>query len=61
MNKYKSNFINNCYEWLFTEEERTPVGYIIVFFMIFIMSLAVSLLVVAIDRHLDGWVSYLWN
>ena len=61
MNKYKSSFINNCYEWLFSEDERTPAGFIIVFFMIIIVSLAISLFVVAVDRHVQGWVNYLWN
>ena len=57
----KSTFLNNCYEWLFSEQERTPVGYIIVFLMIIIMSLIISLFVVAVDRHIDGWVNYIWN
>jgi hypothetical protein len=61
MNKYKSTFLNNCYEWLFSEDERTPIGFIIVFFMIIIISLTISLFVVAIDRHVEGWISYLWN
>ena len=60
MNKYKSTFLNNCYEWLFSEDERTPIGFIIVFFMIIIISLAISLFVVAIDRHVQGWVNYLF-
>ena len=59
-NKYESTFLNNCYEWLFSEEERTPIGFIIVFFMIIILSLAISLFVVAIDRHVEGWVNYLF-
>tara|TARA_Y100000310_G_scaffold6893_1_gene7678 strand:- start:313 stop:498 length:186 start_codon:yes stop_codon:yes gene_type:complete len=61
MNKYKSTFLNNCYEALFSEEERTPVGFIIVFFMVIIISLAMSLVVVAIDRHVQGWVNYLFT
>ena len=61
MNKYKSTFLNNCYEWLFSEEERTPVGFIIVFFMIVIISLTTSLFVVAVDRYMEGWVNYLWG
>ena len=61
MNKYKSTFLNNCYEALFSEEERTPVGFIIVFFMIVIISLTTSLFVVAVDRYMEGWVNYLWG
>ena len=57
----KSSFINNCYEWLFSEEERKPLGYIIVFFMIITISTTVALFIVAVDRHVEGWVSYLWN
>ena len=59
--KNESTFLNNCYEWLFSEEERRPLGYIIVFFMIIIISTATALFVVAIDRHVEGWVNYLWN
>ena len=61
MNKYKSTFFNNCYEWLFSEEERKPVGFIIVFMITIIISLAISLFVVAVDRHIQGWVEYIWN
>ena len=61
MNKYKSTFFNNCYEWLFSEEERRPVGFIIVFMITIIISLAISLFVVAVDRHIQGWVEYIWN
>ena len=34
MNKDRNTFLNNCYEWLFSEEERQPVAFIVVFFMI---------------------------
>ena len=61
MDKYKSSFLNNCYEWLFSEEEKKTIGYIIVFFMIIIISTATSLFIVAIDRYVEGWVNYLWN
>ena len=57
----KSSFLNNCYEWLFSTEERSPIGYIVVFSMVIIISLAVSLFIVAVDRHMDGWVQYLFN
>ena len=61
VSKYKSSFLNNCYEWLFSDKEKRPVDYIIIFFMIIIMSTMISLFIVAIDRHTDGWVNYLWN
>ena len=57
----KSTFLNNCYEWLFSEQERRPIGFIIVFFLTIIMSLTITLFIVAVDRHVDGWVKYLWN
>ena len=53
--------MDRFYEWLFTDEERTPIGYIAVFFMIILLSTAISLFVVALDRHVDGWVEYLFN
>ena len=56
--KHKSSFLNNCYEWLFSDKEKRPVDYIIIFFMIIIMSTMISLFIVAIDRHTDGWVNY---
>jgi len=59
--KNESTFLNNCYEWLFSEEERKPIGYMIVFFMIITISTAVALFIVAVDRHVEGWVNYLWN
>ena len=57
----KSSFLNNCYEWLFTDEERRPIGYIIVLSITIVISLAVALFIVAVDRHVDGWVQYLFN
>ena len=60
MNK-EDTFLNNCYDWLFSEKERAPAGFILVFFLTIIMSLTISLFVVAIDRHVEGWVKYLWN
>ena len=59
--KNKSTFLNNCYEWLFSEEERRPIGYIVIFFMIIIISSVISLFVVAVNDYMDGWVSYLFN
>ena len=46
MNKYKSSFFNNCYEWLFTEDERAPLGFIPTFFMIIVVSIAVGVFVI---------------
>ena len=57
----KSSFLNNCYEWLFNEEEKRPIAYIVAFFIVIVMSLAIALFIVAVDRHLDGWVQYLFN
>ena len=45
MDKYKSTFFNNCYEWLFTEGERKPMGFIAIFFLIIIMSTAISVVI----------------
>ena len=59
--KNKNTFLNNCYEWLFSEEERRPIGYIVIFFMIIIISSVISLFVVAVNDYMDGWISYLFN
>ena len=59
--KNKSSFLNNCYEWLFSEEERKPLAYIVGIFVAIIISIVVSLFIVAIDRHMDGWVQYMFN
>ena len=59
--KNKSSFLNNCYEWLFTEEEKRPIAYIIAIFVAILISVAVSLFIVAVDRHIEGWVQYLFN
>ena len=59
--KNKSSFINNCYEWLFSTEERSPIGYIIVFSIAIIISLAVSLFIVSIDRHVDGIILWMFK
>ena len=52
MNKYKSTFFNNCYEWLFSEEERKPMGFITIFFLIIAMSTVISLFIVSAAKHL---------
>ena len=61
IDKHKSTFLNNCYEWLFSEEERRPLGFIIVFILTIIIALVISLFVVAGDRHGHGWGNYLWS
>ena len=57
----KSSFLSNCYEWLFSEEEKRPIAYIIAIFVAILISVAVSLFIVAVDRHIEGWVQYLFN
>jgi len=52
MNKYKSSFLNNCYEWLFTIEERAPMGFIPTFFLIIVVSIAVNLIIIPIISNL---------
>ena len=61
MDKNKSTFLNNCYEWLFSEEERRPIGYIVVLFLTILISTIVALFIVAVDRYIEGWVNYLWS
>jgi len=46
MDKYKSSFFNNCYEWLFTVEERAPMGFIPTFFMIIVVSIITGLFII---------------
>ena len=57
----KSSFLSNCYEWLFNEEEKRPIAYIVAIFIAIIISVAVALFIVAVDRHIEGWVQYLFN
>ena len=52
MDKNKSCFLNNCYEYLFTEDERAPIGYIPTFFMVIIISVAVGVFVIPIISSL---------
>ena len=61
MDKNKSTFLNNCYEWLFSEEERRPLAYIVSFFMMILISTAVCLFIIAIDRHVGGIVLWMFN
>ena len=59
--KNESSFLNNCYEWLFNEEERRPLAYIVGIFIAIIISTIVCLFIVAVDRHVEGGVQYLFN
>ena len=59
--KDKSSFLSNCYEWLFNEEERRPVAYIVAFFMMIIISTAVCLFIIAIDRHVNGIILWMFQ
>ena len=61
VNKNKSTFLDNCYEWLFSKEERDQTGYVVVFFLVILISTAVALFIVAVDRHVSGWVQYMFN
>ena len=44
--------LDKCFTWLFNEEERKPIGFIIVLFMIILISTVVSLFVLSVSRHL---------
>ena len=46
MDKYKSSFFNNCYEWLFTADERAPIGFIPTFLMIIVISIVTGLFII---------------
>ena len=52
--------LEKLYCWLFNMEERKPIGFIAIFFMIIIISSAVCLLIVSIDRHTQGIISYIF-
>ena len=40
---------NKWYHWLFTEEERAPMGFIPTFFMVIILSVAVCLFITGVQ------------
>ena len=42
--------MNKLYEWLFSEEERAPIGYIPLFFMIIVISSVVCLFILSVSR-----------
>ena len=46
----KSSFLNSFYKWLFTQEEREPIGFISLFFMIILISTLVCLFIISVSR-----------
>mgnify|MGYP003150533209 FL=1 len=49
-NKDENTFLNNFYKWLFNEEERSPIGFIPMLFIIIIVSTVVCLFLLSIGR-----------
>jgi len=52
--------LEKLYCWLFNMEERKPIGFIAIFFMIIVISSGVCLLIVSIDRHTQGIITYMF-
>ena len=48
MDKYgdKSSFLSDCMEWLFSDKEREPLGFIQTFFMIIVVSIVTGLFII---------------
>jgi hypothetical protein len=42
--------LNRLYEWLFSEEERLPIGFIPLFFMIILISTVICIFVLSVSR-----------
>ena len=42
--------IDRMYKWLFSEEERAPIGFIPLFFMIIVISTVVCLFIISVSR-----------
>ena len=42
--------IDKVYKWLFSEEERQPIGYIPLFFMMIVISTVVCLFILSVSR-----------
>jgi hypothetical protein len=42
--------LNKLYEWLFTEKERAPIGFIPLFFLIIVISTVVCLFIISVGR-----------
>ena len=53
--------IERLYEWLFSEEERQPIAFIIAFFMTILISTVVCLFIITIDRHVNGIVLWMFQ
>ena len=43
--------LNNLYTWLFTEEERSPVSFIGLFFLMILVSTVVCLFIISVSKH----------
>ena len=48
--KDKNDFLSNCFEWLFSEKEKAPMGFIPLFFIIIIVSTIVCLFIISVGR-----------
>ena len=44
--------MKELYEWLFTEEEREPIGFITTLFLIILISTALCLFLMSASKHL---------
>ena len=44
--------MNRLYEWLFTEEERSPIGFIATFFLIILVATVVCLFLISASKHI---------
>ena len=44
--------LDKCFTWLFNEEERKPIAFITVLFMIVFISTITCLFVLSVSRHL---------
>jgi len=42
--------LDKAYKWLFSEEERQPIGYIPLFAMIVVISTAVCMFIISVSR-----------
>ena len=42
--------MNRLYEWLFSEEEREPIGFIPLLFMIILISTVVCIFILSVSR-----------
>ena len=42
--------MNKLYEWLFSQEERKPIGFIPLFFMIILISTIVCIFILSVSR-----------